>query len=386
MKVFAAIDSFKGSLSTFEANDAVARALRECGISRNDIALFPVSDGGEGFCEVLSCYLPEAEKVRLKVHSPCGRPVEAMYLLDKGSAFIESASACGYTLVPDAERSPLKTSSFGLGEIIKDALGRGVRKVVVGMGGTATCDGGVGMMQALGVKFFTSGGFLADGAPAMLQDIVRLDSSSLSAAGCRFEAWSDTRVAFCGNGGAVRVFGAQKGITSDLVDAADVWMQSVAGLYGLDVSTEGSGAAGGIGGALVSLLGAEVRSGASSVLEVAGFKEKLTLSGLGTVVITGEGRFDAQTLTGKLPAVVAGIAKDCGAKVVCVAGKVACADKGPFDVVVQITPDVMPLEEALRKDVAVSNIINSIKSIFNYEEAVLHFHLPSVHIMQEQHC
>ena len=147
--------------------------------------------------------------------------------------------------------------------------------------------------------------------------------------------------------------------------------------------TEGSGAAGGIGGALVSMLGAEVRSGATSVLELAGFGRKLCQAGEDTLVFTGEGKFDSQTLTGKLPAVVAGLAKSSGAKVVCLTGKVSCPDKGPFDAVVQVTPDSMPLEMALRKDMAVSNIINAIKPMFNYEEAVLHFHLPSVHIMPE---
>lgn len=383
MKAFAAIDSFKGSLSTFEANDAVGRALRGSGLSDDDISLFPVSDGGEGFCDVLSNYLPEAERIGLMVHSPAGRPVEAVYLLCEGTAYVESASACGYTLVADGERSPFKTSSYGLGELIRDALDRGARRIVVGMGGTATCDAGVGMLQALGVKFFTDKGLLPEGAPAMLQPLSRIDASALQLSGCRFEAWSDTSAAFCGNDGAVSVFGAQKGITPDYADAADAWMQGVAGLYGLDVFTEGSGAAGGIGGALVSMLGAEVRSGASSVLELAGFGRKLCQAGEDTLVFTGEGKFDSQTLTGKLPAVVAGLAKSSGSKVICLAGKVSCQDKGPFDAVVQVTPDSMPLETALRKDVAVSNIINAIKPMFNYEEAVIHFHLPSVHIMPE---
>lgn len=377
MKAFVAIDSFKGSLSTFEANAAAGRALRGCGLSDDDITLFPVSDGGEGFCEVLSCYLPEAERIRLMVHSPAGRPVKASYLLCEGTAYVESASACGYTQVADGERSPFKTSSFGLGELICDALDRGALRVVVGMGGTATCDGGVGMLQALGVKFFTDNGLLPEGAPAMLQPLSRIDASALQLSGCRFEAWSDTSAAFCGSDGAVSVFGAQKGITPDYSDAADAWMQGVAGLYGLDVSTEGSGAAGGIGGSLVAMFGAEVRSGASSVLELAGFREKLADAGPETVALTGEGRFDSQTLTGKLPAVVAGLAKSCGARTVCLAGKVACDEHGPFDAVVQVSPDGMPLGTAMRKDVAVSNIINSIISIFNHEEAVLHFNQSS---------
>lgn len=363
MKAFAAIDSFKGSLSTFEANAAAGRALCGCGFSEEDIALFPVSDGGEGFCDVLTCYLPEAEKIRLQVHSPAGRLVEAFYLLRSGTAFIESASACGYTLVNDDERSPFNTSSFGLGEIIRDALGRGARRIVIGMGGTATCDGGVGMLQALGVKFFTDNGLLADGAPAMLQDIAGLDASSLSPADCCFEAWSDTSATFCGDSGAVRVFGAQKGITAHYADAADAWMNRLSGLYGLDVSVAGAGAAGGIGGALVSMLGAEVRSGASSVLELSEFKERLVESGSGTLVLTGEGKYDSQTLTGKLPAIVAGLAKDSGAKVVCVAGKVACYDKGPFDAVVQVTPEDMPLEVALRKPVAERLVEQAVKSV-----------------------
>ncbi|MDO5442433.1 MAG: glycerate kinase [Bacteroidia bacterium] len=363
MKAFAAIDSFKGSLSTFEANEAVGRALRGCGLSGGDISLFPVSDGGEGFCDVLSCYLADAERITVPVHSPAGCIVNASYLLSGCTAYIESASACGYTLVTDAERSPFMTSSFGLGELINDAFVRGAGRIVIGMGGTATCDGGVGMLQALGVKFFTDNGLLPDGAPAMLQHLVSLDASALDSLNCCFEAWSDTRASFCGPNGAVRVFGVQKGITPDISDPADRWMDDLAVLYRLDAAAEASGAAGGTGGALISMLGAEVRSGASSVLELAGFRDRLAKAGPDTIVITGEGKYDSQTLTGKLPAIVADMAKRCCARVICVAGKVACLDKGPFDEVLQTTPDGMPLIEAMRKSVAERLLDEAVKRV-----------------------
>lgn len=366
MKAFVAIDSFKGSLSTFQANDAAASGLRQSGFAPDDITLFPVSDGGEGFCDVVSTYLPEPDRVELIVRGPAGNPVNAAYVIDGDTAYIESASACGYTQVNAEDRTPLKTSSFGLGELIADALRRGASRIVVGMGGTATCDGGVGLLQALGVRFFSDGCLLADGAPAMFAPLSGMDASSLKTLSCSFEAWSDTRALFCGESGAVKVFGAQKGITPAMSGDADTWMESLASLYGLG-SVEGSGAAGGIGGALYSVLHGELCSGAEKILELSGLGDHLTSFGSEDVlVLTGEGRFDTQTLTGKLPAVVASLARKSvpDMKIVCLAGKVDYPGHGPFDQVVQITPDGTPADVALRPDVASSNLISALRDLF----------------------
>ena len=367
MKAFVAIDSFKGCLSTFEANAAARHGLRECGVAPDDITLFPVSDGGEGFCDVVSSYLDCFDRFEAVVRGPAGNLVRAGYVISGETAYIESASACGYTQVRPSERSPLRTSSFGLGQVISDALRRGARKIVVGMGGTATCDGGVGLLQALGVRFFSDGNLLADGAPAMLVPIDRMDARSLEGRDIVIEAWSDTRASFCGESGAVRVFGAQKGVTQEMSDDADAWMMSLASLYGLDGQTvEGAGAAGGIGGAMFSLLGAELCSGAEKILELSGLVDKLVSSASDTIlVLTGEGKLDHQTLTGKLPAVVASAAAQIrnavfDMKIICLAGKVDSDGTGPFDAVIQITPECIPLDVALRPDVASDNIISAL--------------------------
>lgn len=367
MKAFVAIDSFKGCLSTFEANGAARIGLLECGLSPDDISLFPVSDGGEGFCDVVSNYLEDFERIEVVVRGPAGNLVKAGYVISGGTAFIESASACGYTQVRPSDRSPLKTSSFGLGQVLSDALRRGARRIIVGMGGTATCDGGVGLLQALGVRFFSGESLLADGAPAMLVPIDRMDAGALSGNDFIIEAWSDTRASFCGEAGAVKVFGAQKGVTPEMSDDADAWMMSLASLYGLDGRTvAGTGAAGGIGGALYSLLGAELCSGAEKILELSGLAEKLTsCTSDDVLVLTGEGKLDHQTFTGKLPAVVASVAAcartaACDMKIICLAGKVDCDELGPFDAAIQTTPDNIPLEVALRPDVASDNIVSAV--------------------------
>lgn len=359
MKAFVAIDSFKGCLSSSEANEAACTGLRRAGLAADDITLLPMSDGGEGFCDTVSCYLDHSISVQLPVHGPDGREILASYLIDGRTAYIESAAACGYTLVPDGSRTPLKTSSYGLGELLKDAMSRKMDKVVIGMGGTATCDGGVGMLQALGAVFLTEDGILPDGAPAMLSSICSMDCSSLIRTDCPLEAWSDTRTAFCGPSGAVRLFGAQKGITDDMSDSAESWMASLSSLYGLDPLTfEGAGAAGGIGGALASILGAGIRSGADEMVRLSGLAESLSARAPEmTIVITGEGRFDTQTLTGKLPCIVAETADrfktlfpEGALKLICLAGSVMTRDSGPFDSVIRTTPDDMDLETAMKKE------------------------------------
>ena len=363
MKAFVAIDSFKGCISSFEAGGAARDALLECGLTDSDIRLFPVSDGGEGFCSVVSCYLKNASSRSVWVHGPSGDMIEASYLLsEEKTAYLESASACGYTLVPDSMRTPRRTSSFGLGEMMADALAQGAGRIVVGLGGSATCDGGVGMLQALGCRFFSGGELLPDGAPAMFMPLTRMDKSGLKTAGCSFEGWADTLAAFTGESGAVKMYGRQKGLLTEEMDEAERWMASLAQLYGLDEGSEAAGAAGGLGGALKAVLGAGMYSGAEMICSLSGLAgEILACGGEKPLLITGEGRYDSQTLTGKLPFVVAQNAP--GARKICLAGQVAADLYGPFDQVLQITPEGMPLDTAMRKDVAVRNLMNSIKSI-----------------------
>lgn len=362
MKAIVAIDSFKGCLSTFEAGKAACRALLECGYGTDDILMLPVSDGGEGFCDVVSHYCPECEFVAMRVRAPHGNIVDAGYVISGDTAYVESAMACGYNQVPPARRRPSEYSSFGLGELIADAAGRGVSRIVVGLGGTATCDGGAGMLQALGARFRDGDTSLPEGSPLLMKHVTGIDFSCMMQVRCSFEAWVDTSAMFCGEEGAVRVYGPQKGVSPEEIEDADAWMAGLGALYGISgTGKAGYGAAGGLGGALAEVLGAEIHSGADRLIELSGLREVLA-SGTVNVVITGEGKFDSQTLTGKLPARTAAAASVCSGRpeLICVAGKVEPVSCSPFDTVIQISPEGMPMEEAMKKETAMQNLTDSL--------------------------
>ena len=363
MKVLVLIDSFKGCLSSVQAGEAARAGLLDAGLRPEDIQVFPVSDGGEGFCAAVAAALPQAREVRVRACGPLGDPLETAYLIADSdgvrTAFLESASVCGYGLVPADRRNPLHTTSFGLGLLLREAAAAGAQRIVVGLGGTATCDGGAGMLQALGMRFLDASGVpYAPGTPLLLKDIAALDAAGFRLPGVPVEGWSDTEAVFCGPAGAVRIFGAQKGLPAELAADADAWMARLAGLYescGIAGarSVAGAGAAGGIGGALAALAGAPLRSGAAALLRLAGLDDALAAADL---VLTGEGRFDAQTATGKLPARVLTAAHRSGAApcVVCLAGSVdaAAVPGSGFDAVIPVTPPDMPLTEALRPETA----------------------------------
>ncbi len=345
MKAVVAIDSFKGSLSTFEAGEAAAKALELSGFSREDITVLPMSDGGEGFCKVTGTYL-SATTVIQHIHSPSGDVITAEYLLAGETAYIESASACGYTLIPRGQLDPLKVTSFGLGELIRDAVRRGARRIVVGMGGTCTVDAGIGMLQALGARFtLADGSVLPEGDPALMKEVLSMDTSAIDLNGAGVEAWSDTEVPMAD---AVRVFGRQKGLGEEMLGPAGAWMGRAAALFG-DNGIAGGGAAGGIGAALADVLGARIRSGADGIIDLSGLSE---INGA-DLLITGEGRLDSQTLTGKLPARVAAAGRKSGCRhILCLAGSVELEGAGCFDSVLQITPGGTPLSEAMKNAAA----------------------------------
>ncbi|MBQ7222935.1 MAG: glycerate kinase, partial [Bacteroidales bacterium] len=259
---------------------------------------------------------------------------------------------------------PLNLSTYGLGEVLSDALSRGARKIVVGLGGSATCDGGVGMLQGLGARFHTKNRMLSDREPALMNKIVTADLSPLERIECEISMWVDTDAFFFGENGAVKIFGRQKGIKPDYMDAADDWMKNLWSLYGCGESfVKGTGAAGGLGGALSLLPHSEIVSGARSILSVSRFKELAdNPSSSPDFIITGEGKFDSQSLTGKLPYEVALAGGD--AKVICLAGKIEVQDNPHFERIIQITPDDMPLARALKKDVAADNIKLALRKIY----------------------
>ena len=367
MKAFVAIDSFKGCLSTFEAGEAVKGALIGAGYAADDVKVFPVSDGGDGFCKVISSYL-KGDWQTIKATGPLGDEISASYYIAEHNgiqtAFIESAAVCGYTLVNRNHLDAKKTSSFGLGEMIADADSRGAGRIVVGLGGTCTMDAGVGMLQALGAKFILKDdSILPDKAPALFSSICRMDLSGFQKPEAEIEVWSDTQATMYGRLGASMLYGRQKGLSEKEIPKADGWMGVMALVYpGRIRCKEGYGAAGGIGAALATVLGADVCHGAEEIIAISLLRENLQVF-LPELLITGEGKFDIQTLTGKLPAWISAAGMECRKnngsifpKIICLAGKVERVKTKKFDEIIQITPDGMPIDEALKKEVAAANI------------------------------
>lgn len=344
MKVIIAIDSFKGSLSSAEAASAVAE-----GFAGHECIALPVSDGGEGFAAILTGAL-DGRMIETDVHDPLGREIKASYGISDDTAIIESASASGLTLMRKDELDPMRASSRGTGELMVDAIRRGARNIFVGFGGTGTNDGGAGMLEAL-------------------EEVRDLWPE------CRFTALCDVSATFCGPEGATAVYGPQKGVRPEHIDLLDGRLRALAEQYrqamGRDVLTQpGSGAAGGMAGALWAVLGAELKSGADAVLDILHFERHLEGAGL---VVTGEGRMDAQTLQGKLPAVVARRAKafSPAIEVVAFTGRDTLSSpdngNGPesllFDSIIQITPDGTPLETALDTSYAREHLTGAASSL-----------------------
>lgn len=358
MKFVIAIDSFKGCLDSIEAEKTVAKAIKEI-VNNCACDSVPVSDGGEGMLRAFSNIL-EAQTVAVTVHDPMMRRIEAEYgLTADGTAIIETAQACGLTLIKEEERNPMRATSYGVGELIASAFKRGCRKFIVGLGGSATSDAGIGMMMAITDKLAPRGGHFDDIA-AELRD------------GCRFTLASDVTNPLYGPDGAAAVFGPQKGATPDMIKMLDSRAMRFAEIsarhFGYDLSDRpGAGAAGGLGYAFMQYLGAEMKAGAELMLSLADFDSRLTED---CCVITGEGDADRQTLMGKMPYHVMKAAKAKGLPTWLIAGKVddrqALLDAG-FTRVAAVTPDDADITEAMKKDNARNNIRNAIRLLL--EEA-----------------
>ena len=340
MKIVIAPDSFKESLSAAAVAAALADGLRQV-LPEADIVMVPMADGGEGTLVALCGTGGES----VDVHGPRGAMVAARFgvLADGSTAVIEVAQAIGLDKVPPAERNPRLASSFGAGELITAGLDRGLRRFVVGLGGSATVDGGVGMLQALGVRFLDVHGasLPAQLGGGRLGDISVVDFSSLDRrlVDSHFELASDVDNPLCGARGAAAVFGPQKGATADDVAALDRGLRHVYALMenalGRQVTElPGAGAAGGLGAAMVLVLGAALRPGVDLVIAASGLDSLLVGAGL---VVTGEGRVDEQTLFGKAPAGVARLARARGVPVIAVGGSLEALQalwrSGLFDAV-----------------------------------------------------
>lgn len=358
-KVVVASDSFKGCLSSAQVADAVEKGIYEV-YPDCDVVKLAVADGGEGTIEALAATLG-GSIVEVQVQDPLGRQVTAEYaIVDGTTAVIEMSRSSGLTLLKEEERNPMLTSTFGTGQMVADALSKGCRRFIICIGGSATNDAGTGMMEALGYRLLDAEGNQLKGRGESLGKIKHIDSSNAveGLKDARFIVACDVDSPFCGPEGAACVYGPQKGATPEMVRELDEGMLAFSRLIykeiGTDVMTiEGAGAAGGLGGALKAFLDADLKKGADMVLDAIGFDQMIENADL---VITGEGKIDGQTLTGKLPYAVARRASARNIPVIAICGRTEVESLPCFAKICPVTPQEMPLEQAMQPDIAMENI------------------------------
>jgi glycerate kinase len=335
MKIVIAPDSFKESLSALEVCNAIEAGIYKL-LDKVEIVKIPMADGGEGTVETL-VEATNGVIERVTVIGPLGTPVSSFFgiLGDGKTAVIEMASASGLPLVPNSKKNPLISTTFGTGQLIKHALDRGCRDFVIGLGGSATNDGGVGMAQALGGAFLDKDQQEVGFGGGALYNIEKVDLSGLDSRidECNFRVACDVTNPLCGESGAAAVFGPQKGATPEMILTLDENLQHLATLIkrdlGIDVADiPGAGAAGGLGAGLISFCGAELNSGIDIVIETIKLKEKISGASL---VITGEGQMDFQTCSGKTPYGVAMASKEQGIPVVAIVGSIGVGAEKMFD-------------------------------------------------------
>ena len=390
MKIVIASDSFKGSLASIEVAQSIEMGILDV-FPSCDVVKVAVADGGEGTMDAL-CQSLGGKVVRIPVEDPIGRTINASYVIleDGNTAVLEMSSASGLTLLTTAERNPMLTSTYGTGQLIDDAIGRGCRRFLVGIGGSATNDAGMGLLTALGYRFLDAEGNELSGVGASLSKVCRIDGSRVLQAvhESEFIVACDVDSPLYGPDGAAHVFAPQKGADLEMVRALDdglrhfaevtaMYMNSsenrlsanlekkdgyllVKGNVIQDMSSmPGAGAAGGLGYAFVAFFGARLQRGVDMVLDAVGFDSIIEGADL---VITGEGRIDAQTLTGKTPYGVLQRASRQNIPVIALAGSVALDDSSGFTAIRQITPPDMQLSEAMLPAVASANLRRTISA------------------------
>ncbi|HFK1812335.1 TPA: glycerate kinase [Bacillus cereus] len=369
MKVVIASDSYKESLKAIEVCEAIERGFRAIFPNAKYVKI-PIGDGGEGTVESL-VDATGGRIISISVTGPLRESVQAFYGVskDKKTAFIEMAAASGLQHVPVEKRNPLITTTKGTGELILHALNQGVEYIILGLGGSATNDGGAGMLAALGVRFINDKGEVIDPSGGTLHSIVAIDFSQMDPRlkGVKIEAACDVDNPLVGMQGASFVFGRQKGANIEMMKELDENLKHYANILKGYVSSDvseipGAGAAGGMGAAVISVLKGDLRRGIEIVLDYTNFDKHIEDADL---IITGEGRIDEQTAYGKAPVGVAGRAKRFSVPVIAIGGSVssdysAVYEKG-IDAVFSITTRPMTLEEAYR--VAEENIEMTTKNI-----------------------
>ena len=370
MKVVIAIDSFKGSMSSMEAGNAVREGILE--IHKDaDVVVKPLADGGEGTTDALIEGLG-GERIEIQVKGPFGTPVTAQYgyIKEKNLAVMEMASAAGITL--SEQRDAMKATTYGVGEMILDAIHRGVRKFIIGIGGSATNDGGTGMLQALGYQFLDKDDNVLGEGGEILEKIAKIKESDkldiLSE--CEFRIACDVENPLTGKNGATYIYGPQKGVTEVQLEVLDAGMKNYAEVteyFTGERKSEvpGAGAAGGLGFAFLSYLNGQLTPGVELIMQVTELEKEMTDA---DIVVTGEGRLDHQTAMGKAPVGVAKLGKKYGARTIAFAGSVTpdaeqCNDAG-IDAYFPILREIVTLEQAMQPECAKRNLKATAKQVF----------------------
>ncbi len=378
MKIVIASDSFKGSLSSIEAGTAVKNAAEKI-FGDAEIIVSPLADGGEGTAEALLEGLG-GKIISCTVNGPMGDKIEAQYALtDDNTAIIDVAAAAGLTLVNEQDRNPLEASSYGVGQMIDNAIRRGVRKYIIGLGGSATIDGGIGMLEALGLKFYNRFGDRIKNIKGKdVADIKHIDFSEGNRyiPECKFSVACDVENVLCGPEGAAEVFGAQKGADEKAIKLLDTALSDLADTVKMNFhkdtkNVKGAGAAGGLGWAFVTFLGGELKKGTEIVAEATQLREKLDGA---DIFVTGEGRIDSQSVMGKAPVSAAKIAKQAGAATIAfcaVTGKGAeTVNEADIDAFFPILRGFCDKEQMMQKENAAQALEQSAEQVFRAINAV----------------
>lgn len=372
MKVIVAIDSFKGSLSSLEAGEAAKKGILKA-IPEADVVVRPLADGGEGTVEALTIGM-NGKLITVNVTGPLGEKVDCVYgILEKSkTAIIEMSGAAGITLVPKADRNPLNTTTYGVGEVIKDAISKGCRHFIVGIGGSATNDGGIGMLQALGYGMLDKDGNQVPFGVRGLKEIERITDDQVipELKECTFRVACDVTNPLCGEFGCSAVFGPQKGADPTMIIQMDKWIGNYAKLTSekyekADAKYPGTGAAGGLGFAFLSYTNAVLESGIKIILEETKLEDYVKDA---DIVVTGEGRLDGQTVFGKAPIGVAKLAKKYSKPVIAFCGSatkeaVACNEHG-IDAFFPILRRIQTLQESMDPVNAKNNMISCVEQVF----------------------
>ncbi|HFH8724367.1 TPA: glycerate kinase [Streptococcus agalactiae] len=372
MKVVVAIDSLKGSLSSLEAGNAIKESINEV-ISGADVEVHPLADGGEGTVEALTLGMGGTIET-IPVKGPLGEKVHASYgiIPQRQLAIIEMAAAAGITLIATEERNPLHTTTYGVGEMIKDAISKGCRHFIIGIGGSATNDGGAGMLQALGYALLDKDNQEISLGAQGLADLKSISTDKVieELKECDFKIACDVTNPLCGAQGCSSIFGPQKGADEDMITKMDTWLSNYATLATsvsekADATIEGTGAAGGLGFAFLAFTNATLEPGIDIILSEINIEKAISEADL---VVTGEGRLDGQTVMGKAPIGVAKLAKKYDKKVVAFSGSVTedailCNQHG-IDAFFPIVRRLISLDEAMSKEVAYKNMKETATQVF----------------------